>query len=64
MVSRKNWTLSAINCYKRGGVCAGCVYENFFSNGFKCRMKEALIDLVHTHGVPDSFNPPNIILED
>lgn len=53
MTAYKHWTTSAIECYKRGGVCRGCYYnEYFFAGRFKCQMKSAVISLVQNVGLP------------
>lgn len=51
----KNWTPSAIDCYLSGCCCLKCnLYKIYFSkNGFKCKMKETVIELVRRHGKPD-----------
>lgn len=35
-----NWTKSAIDCYERGYNCKGCIFENYFSDKHKCKMKK------------------------
>lgn len=50
----KRWTPTALECYKRGCVCEGCFYNDFFSAAAqKCQMKTAVLDLVKTIGAPD-----------
>jgi hypothetical protein len=47
------WTNAAIDCYKRGCVCSGCYFENFFTDEHqKCQMKFAVIELVKKFGRP------------
>ena len=50
----KNWTPAAIDCYSIGCRCSKCnLYKIYFSNsGFKCRMKDTVIELVRKLGVP------------
>lgn len=38
----KNWTPSAVDCYKLGCVCSKCnLYKIYFKDSYnKCRMKE------------------------
>ena len=54
----KRWTRSAVDCYKRGGVCEGCFYDGFFSVGFKCQMKKAVLTLVRNVGAPPRARSP------
>lgn len=58
MVDYKHWTHSAIECYKRGGVCRGCIYEAFFAGRFKCQMKAAVLSLVKNVGKPPRIKSP------
>ncbi len=50
----KNWTQSAIDCYEIGCMCSVCnLYKIYFQNSiFKCKMKEAVIELVRKNGIP------------
>ena len=48
---RMNWTQSAIECYKRGGICEGCPTKELISSQ-KCQMKKTIIKLVATIGKP------------
>ena len=50
----KNWTSTAIDCYKLGCMCSRCnLYKIYFSNSsMKCRMKETVIELVRRIGAP------------
>ena len=49
----QRWTLSAIECYKRGCVCDGCFYQYFFKGpNRKCQMKGSVIELVKEFGIP------------
>ena len=51
----KNWTPTAKDCYIIGCNCSKCnIYKIYFKNSvFKCRMKEAVIELVRKFGKPD-----------
>lgn len=56
MENYKHWTVSACECYKRGGVCKGCFYEQFFAGKmYRCNMKASVLNLVKNVGLP-----PNI----
>lgn len=59
----RRWTESAIACWKRGCVCKGCIYENFFQSIKRCRMKSAVIALVKQLGPPPNLKEKKIILE-
>ena len=49
----KRWTPTALECYKRGCVCEGCFYNDFFSaTAQKCQMKTAVFELVRSIGAP------------
>lgn len=50
----KNWTPSAIDCFELGCACSKCfIYKIYFQTSFsKCKMKEAVIELVRKFGVP------------
>jgi len=51
--AQRRWTDAAIKCYKRGCVCEGCFYDEFFHlSSFSCRMKGAVLELVRTVGTP------------
>lgn len=44
------WTEAAVDCYKRGCVCQGClIYEQI---GKDCRMKASVLELVRKLGKP------------
>lgn len=65
MENYKHWTLSACECYKRGGVCKGCIYEKFFINRpYKCKMKESVRILVKNLGLPPQIEGPGVYDED
>lgn len=50
VVAQRRWTRSAVECYKLGCVCHKCfLYEIM---GDRCRMKNAVIDLVRRFGRP------------
>ena len=60
-----HWTQSARECYKRGGVCSGCIYESFFAGKpYKCRMKDAVLSLVKNVGAPPKVEPPGYYEDD
>ena len=46
-----NWSKSALMCYKRSCRCKGCYYEHYFTEG-KCKMKQAVKDLIVKFGKP------------
>lgn len=53
-VAVRRWTVTAIDCYKRGCNCEGCYYKDFFSGSSqKCQMKASVLELVRTIGTPD-----------
>lgn len=53
-VSVRRWTQTAVDCYKRGCVCKGCFYQDFFKNSSqKCQMKSSVIELVRILGKPN-----------
>ena len=53
-VAVRRWNNAAIDCYKRGCVCEGCFYADFFSGGAqKCQMKASVLELVRVLGKPD-----------
>lgn len=61
MIQRKQWSASAIMCYKRGGVCAGCFYKDFFEGKpYKCKMKAAVLSLVQNTGAPPNVESVSI----
>ncbi len=51
----KNWTPSAVDCYKLGCACSKCnLNKIYFTNSiFKCKMKETVIELVRKLGAPE-----------
>ena len=54
----KNWTPSAVDCYLLGCSCSICNLNKMYfreagKNGFKCRMKETVIELVRRFGAPE-----------
>lgn len=48
------WTQAAIDCYMLGCSCYRCNLNKiyFLESGFKCKMKETVIELVRRLGVP------------
>lgn len=50
----RNWSRSALDCYKRGCKCSGCFYyETYFkTNGLKCNMKASVLELIRRYGRP------------
>ena len=53
-VGVRRWTNTALECYKRGCVCEGCFYSDFFNNSKqKCQMKASVLELVRVLGKPD-----------
>ena len=60
-IAVKRWTPTALECYKRGCVCEGCFYSDFFSaTAQKCQMKAAVLELVRTIGTPNVELPQTI----
>ena len=60
----RRWTELSIECYKRGCVCTGCFYRNFFAkSNQKCHMKAAVLELVRVLGMPKDVEI-KIIIED
>ena len=47
----KQWTTSAIDCYRRGCTCSGCLMHEML--GKRCQMKRAVFELVKRFGAPD-----------
>ena len=61
MLKWNRWSRSAIMCYQRGGVCSGCIYEEFFEGkSYKCKMKQSVINLVQTIGAPPDIESASI----
>ena len=50
----QNWTQTAIDCYMLGCICSKCnIYKIYFlESGFRCRMKDCVIELVRRLGIP------------
>lgn len=44
------WTETAIECYKRGGICEGCLLHGTLDA--ECQMKQSVIELVCQFGAP------------
>lgn len=52
--SVRRWTQTSIDCYKRGCVCSGCFYSDFFKGSpQKCQMKSTVLELVRALGKPN-----------
>ncbi|HIZ27859.1 MAG TPA: hypothetical protein H9673_01545 [Candidatus Adamsella sp.] len=52
--SVRRWTSTAVECYKRGCVCNGCFYNDFFrGSSQRCQMKATVLELVRVLGTPD-----------
>ena len=51
----KNWTPAAVDCYMLGCSCSRCYLNKiyFLPSGFKCRMKDTVIELVRKLGAPE-----------
>lgn len=47
----QRWTSTAIDCYKRGCVCAGCPMKELIKSQ-KCMMKSSVLELVRKFGIP------------
>ena len=53
-VAVRRWTNTALECYKRGCVCDGCFYKDFFNGSAqKCQMKASVVELVRVLGKPN-----------
>lgn len=44
------WTIGAIECYKRGCRCEGCLLNEMLET--RCEMKRAVLELVRRFGAP------------
>ncbi|OGI18462.1 MAG: hypothetical protein A2287_05490 [Candidatus Melainabacteria bacterium RIFOXYA12_FULL_32_12] len=52
--SVRRWTQTAVDCYKRGCVCSGCFYSDFFKESpQRCQMKATVLELVRVLGRPN-----------
>jgi len=61
--SVRRWTKTAIECYKRGCVCSGCFYANFFKGSLqRCQMKATILELVRVLGRPEIENAAESII--
>lgn len=57
-IAVRRWTNTALECYKRGCMCEGCFYADFFSGtSQKCQMKASVLELVRVLGKPDVDMP-------
>ena len=53
-VTVRRWNNAALECYKRGCVCEGCFYADFFEGSSqRCQMKASVLELVRVLGKPD-----------
>ncbi len=60
--SVRRWTQTATDCYKRGCVCSGCFYNDFFKDSpQKCQMKATVLELVRVLGRPTHVEMESII---
>lgn len=48
----RRWTTTAIECYKRGCNCQGCLIKKLIKSQ-KCQMKSSVIELVRLYGIPN-----------
>lgn len=55
------WTISGIECWKRGCICEGCQYHHFFESLKNCRQKVAVIKCVKKFGPPPNYPEKTII---
>lgn len=63
-VSVRRWTSTAIECYKRGCVCNGCFYHEFFKgSNQRCQMKSTVLELVRVLGTPNNVDAPDQVDE-
>ena len=52
--SVRRWTPTAIDCFKRGCMCSGCFYKDFFGKSSqRCQMKATVLELVRILGTPE-----------
>lgn len=56
----EKWTRTAIDCYKRGGVCSGCYFENYFTCHI-CQMRKCIIKLVKKLGKPKGIRLQQVL---
>ncbi len=62
-IAVRRWTNTALECYKRGCVCEGCFYTDFFNGtSQKCQMKASVLELVRVLGKPD-VEVPQVLAE-
>lgn len=62
VASVRRWTQDSIDCYKRGCICSGCFYYDFFNkNPQKCRMKATVLELVRVLGRPIGLSSQDIL---
>ena len=62
--SVRRWTQTAIDCYKRGCICSGCFYSDFFkSSPQRCQMKATVLELVRVLGRPNIDHQDSVIDE-
>lgn len=63
--SMLHWSISAIECFKRGCICNGCIYDEILNGSKdlrhqdfaqKCQMKNIVIGLVRNIGRPKIDN--------
>lgn len=53
-IAVRRWTNTALECYKRGCICEGCFYADFFNGtSQRCQMKASVLELVRVLGKPD-----------
>lgn len=52
--SQLHWTDTAIECYQNGCRCSECLLYEVM--GDKCKMKQTVIELVRTIGIPTVKN--------
>lgn len=63
--SVRRWTVSSIECFKRGCICEGCYYQTFFTDkNQKCHMKAAVLESVRVLGKPESVKEKSVIQEE
>lgn len=62
VASVRRWSAAAAECYLRNCVCKDCFYDSFFrktreeyelGDGYTCKMKATVLELVRSFGVPD-----------
>lgn len=60
LVPQGGWSQTGMDCYLRGCVCKGCLFESGFYNNRKekhsCQMKASVLEMVRVFGAPTKEN--------